>query len=68
MSSSTLIYNARLLDEKSDTPGAVLISDGKIRSVFHGYFTSAATVESFAKATLKEDGHSENEKISLKIT
>lgn len=65
MSSSTLIYNARLLDEKSDTPGAVLISDGKIRSVFHGYFTSAATVESFAKATLKEDGHSENEKISL---
>lgn len=65
MSASTLIYNARLLDEKSDTPGAVLISDGKIRSVFQGYFTSAATVESFAKATLKEDGHSESEQISL---
>lgn len=65
MSGVTLIYNARLLDEKIDAPGAVLISDGKIRSIFQGYFTSASTVEAFAKSTLKEDGLLENEKINL---
>jgi len=56
MPKSTLIYNARLLDENMDCPGALLIVEGKIRSVFHGYFTSSSTVESFARAVLAEDG------------
>ena len=56
MPKSTLIYNARLLDENMDCPGALFVVEGKIRSVFHGYFTSSATVESFARAVLAEDG------------
>ena len=36
MSRVVLIFNARLLDESMDTPGAVLVMDGKIRSVFQG--------------------------------
>ena len=56
MTKATLIYNARLLDEANDTPGAVLVVNGKIRSVFHGYYTDADTVVSLSKAVLKEDG------------
>lgn len=56
MTKATLIYNARLLDEANDTPGAVLIVEGKIRSVYQGYFTDSATVESLAKTVLAEDG------------
>ena len=56
MAKLLLIYNARLLDESMDTVGAVLVLDGRIRSIFNGYFTSVATVENFAKAVLKEDG------------
>lgn len=56
MKKSVLIYNARLLDESTDSPGAVLIVDSKIRSVFEGYFTSCETVEKMAKAVMKEDG------------
>lgn len=56
MTKSILIYNARLLDETMDTPGSVLISDGKIRSVFQGYFTTSETVEKMARAVMKEDG------------
>ena len=44
MNKCLLIYNARLLDEAMDTPGALLVVDSKIRSVFQGYFTSADTV------------------------
>ena len=65
MAKSVLIYNARLLDESMDTFGAVLVLDGKIRSVFQGYFTTAATVEEFAKAVLKEDGYNGEIKIDL---
>ena len=65
MAKSILIYNARLLDESMDTFGAVLVLDGKIRSVFQGYFTSAATVEGFAKAVLAEDGYSDDVKIDF---
>ncbi len=60
MSKSCLLYNARLLDETMDTSGAVLIVDGKIRSVFQGYFTTAETVSGFAKAVLKEDGYGDD--------
>lgn len=56
MTKSVLIYNARLLDESMDTPGAVLIIDSKIRSVFQGYFTTTETVEKMARAVMKEDG------------
>ena len=56
MTKSLLIYNARLLDESMDTPGAVLVVDSKIRSVFQGYFTTAETVEKMARAVMKEDG------------
>lgn len=65
MSKPILIYNARLLDEAMDTPGAVLIVDGKIRSVFQGYFTTADTVQGFAKAVLKEDGYGEGTDFEL---
>ena len=65
MSKSILIYNARLLDESMDTSGAVLIVDGKIRSVFQGYFTTAETVTDFAKAVLKEDGYGDNAEFEL---
>jgi len=56
MTKSVLIYNARLLDESMDTPGAVLVVDSKIRSVFQGYFTTSETVEKMARAVMKEDG------------
>ena len=36
MTYSLLIYNAFLLDESTDEPGAVLIVEGKIRAVFKG--------------------------------
>ena len=56
MSKITLIYNARLLDESMDTPGAVLVMDAKIRSVFQGYYTNAETLGKMARAVLTEDG------------
>lgn len=65
MAKPVLIYNARLLDESMDTPGAILSADGKIRSVFQGYFTNLATVESLARAVLTEDGY--DEKTSLEL-
>jgi len=65
MSKSVLVFNARLLDETMDTPGAVLIVDGKIRSVFQGYFTSSETVSGFAKAVLEEDGYGPDAKFDL---
>lgn len=60
MTNALLIYNARLLDENIDAPGAVLSIEGKIRSVFHGYFTSKKTVESLANSVLAEDGLSQD--------
>lgn len=65
MQNSVLIYNARLLDENIECPGAVLVLDKKIRSIFQGYFTSPQTVLSFLKQILKEDGYDENEEIEL---
>ena len=56
MSKVVLIYNARLLDESMDTPGAVLVMDAKIRSVFQGYYTNSETLEKMARAVLAEDG------------
>ena len=35
-----LFYNAHLLDEAIDTPGALLVVDDKIRAVYSGYFTN----------------------------
>jgi dihydroorotase len=52
-----LIYNARLLDESMDTPGAVLIIDDKIRAVYSGYFTNRKTVDALALSVLAEDGY-----------
>lgn len=60
MTHALLIYNARLLDEENDTPGAVLSVGGKIRSVFKGYFTNGNTVSAMAKAVLLEDGYSDD--------
>lgn len=59
MAKAIVIYNAHLLDENLDAPGAVLIVDKEIRSVFQGYFTSAETVKSFAQSVLKEDGYTD---------
>ena len=65
MSKITLIYNARLLDESMDTPGAVLVMDAKIRSVFQGYYTNSETLEKMARAVLAEDGLEEKCPIEL---
>ena len=60
MTYSLLIYNAFLLDESTDEPGAVLIVEGKIRAVFKGYFTNPETAQSLAKSILEEDGCASN--------
>lgn len=52
-----LIYNAHLVDETLNTPGAVLVAGDKIRAVYTGYFTNKKTLESMAEATLAEDGY-----------
>ena len=65
MSRVVLIYNARLLDESMDTPGAVLVSDGKIRSVFQGYYTNSETLEKMAHSVLAEDGLDEKTPVEL---
>ncbi len=65
MSKITLIYNARLLDESMDTPGAVLVMDAKIRSVFQGYYTNSETLEKMARAVIAEDGLEEKCPIEL---
>lgn len=65
MRKTVLIYNSRLLDEVTDEPGALLLVDGKIRSVFKGFYTTSETVIAFAKAVLKEDGYSDDAKIDL---
>ena len=54
MTKALLIFNARLLDENMDTPGAVLVLNDKIRSVFQGYFTNSATVQALADSVLKK--------------
>ena len=56
MTKATLIYNSRLLDESMDTPGALLILDGRIRAVFQGYFTSPDTASALANSVLADDG------------
>ncbi|MBR4463602.1 MAG: dihydroorotase [Treponema sp.] len=65
MSKVVLIYNARLLDESMDTPGAVLVMDGKIRSVFQGYYTNSETLEKMARSVLAEDGLEEKTPLEL---
>ncbi len=65
MTKAILIYNARLLDEAMDAPGALLLLDGKIRSVFQGYFTTAETVEKMANAVIAEDGLADIARLEL---
>lgn len=56
MTHGLFIFNARLLDEAIDGPGAVLVIEGKIRAVFQGYFTNEDTAKALAKSILSEDG------------
>ncbi len=65
MSRVVLIFNARLLDESMDTPGALFVMDGKIRSVFQGYYTNSETLEKMARSVLSEDGLEEKTPIEL---
>lgn len=65
MTNALLIYNARLLDENMETPGAILSVEGKIRSVFQGFFTDKATVEALAKSVLSEDGIASDTNLEL---
>lgn len=65
MNHALFIYNANLLDEAIESPGAVFIVEGKIRSVFQGYFTGEETVRSIAAAILSEDGYDNNCTISF---
>lgn len=57
MIKALLVYNARLVDESMDTPGAILVIDDKIRAVYTGYFTNRKTVEALALSVLAEDGY-----------
>ena len=65
MTRATLIFNARLLDEVMDTPGALLIIDSKIRAVFQGYFTSVDTASVLAHQVLAEDGCESDTKLEI---
>lgn len=65
MTKATLIFNARLLDESMDTPGALLIIDSDIRAVFQGYFTSQETASILAHSVLAEDGRELDCKLEL---
>ena len=65
MTKATLIFNARLLDESMDTPGAILIIDSDIRAVFQGYFTSQETASVLAHSVLAEDGRELDSKLEL---
>ena len=65
MTKATLIFNARLLDESMDTPGALLIVDQDIRAVFQGYFTSQETASVLAHSVLAEDGREQDCKLEL---
>ena len=65
MTKATLIFNARLLDESMDTPGALLIVDQDIRAVFQGYFTSQETASVLAHSVLAEDGRDQDCKLEL---
>ena len=65
MTKATLIFNARLLDESMDTPGALLIIDSDIRAVFQGYFTSQETASTLAHSVLAEDGRDNDCKLEL---
>lgn len=47
-----VIYNARLLDSNIDSPGSVIISDGKIRSLIMGECKSEKNALLLAKAFL----------------
>ncbi|MCR4899956.1 MAG: dihydroorotase [Treponema sp.] len=65
MTKATLIFNARLLDETMDTPGAILIVEDSIRAVFQGYFTSQETASTLAHSVLSEDGRDNDCKLEL---
>lgn len=65
MQEALLIYNARLLDEATDSPGAILSVKGKIRAIYQGYFTTPQTVSELAKSILKEDGYKDDSCIEL---
>ena len=65
MTKATLIYNARLLDEANDTPGVLLVVEGKIRAVYQGYFTDAETVKGLAEIVMKEDGYTSSDLLEL---
>lgn len=60
-----LIYNARLLDESTDSPGAVLSIEGKIRAVFQGCFTTEKAASELAKAILIENKIDENSAVEF---
>lgn len=57
----TVFYNVRLLDEATDSPGALFVIGGKIRAALMGYFTNQGTVAQAANAILAEDGYGEKE-------
>ncbi len=60
-----LIYNARLLDESTDSPGAVLSIEGKIRAVFQGCFNTEKAASELAKAILIENKIDENSAVEF---
>ncbi len=65
MTKATLIFNAQLLDETMDTPGAILVVEDSIRAIFQGYFTSQETASTLAHSVLSEDGRDNDCKLEL---
>ena len=54
-SSVLIIYNARLVDSKTDCKGTLILENGKIKSVIHGECNSEKTAALHAQAFLSEN-------------
>lgn len=50
MTNTTLIYNAKLLDENINSTGAVLVENGKIKAVYLGSFTDLAAAKALCSS------------------
>lgn len=54
MSKSMIFYNAQLVDSHLDSPGAIIVTDKKIRSVFIGKCSDEKSAKRLIAATLTE--------------
>jgi len=55
MAKSVVFYNARLVDSRFDSQGAIIVSNKKIRSVFAGECPTVKAAKRLAAATLSDE-------------